>query len=92
MTYRFALLGTALALSACSSALSPEKMAQVKRGMTPAQVEAILGKPATIEQSESTDQTLSGEVDHYPAPNGEGRVVFINHTVFHAEFVSGAKS
>jgi hypothetical protein len=92
MTSRFALMGTALALSACSSAVTPEKMAQVKPGMTPEQVEALLGRPASIEQAESQDQTISGEVDHYPAPNGEGRVVVVNHAVFQAEFVPGAKS
>ena len=92
MTSRFALMGTALALSACSSAVTPEKMAQVKPGMTPDQVQALLGRPASIEQSETEDQTISGEVDYYPAPNGEGRVVIVNHTVLHAEFVPGAKS
>jgi hypothetical protein len=92
MTPRFALMGTALALSACSSAVTPEKMSQVKTGMTPDQVQALLGKPASIEQSETADQTLSGEVDHYPARNGEGRVVIVNHTVFHAEFVPGSTS
>lgn len=91
MTPRFALMGTAFALSACSSAVTPEKIAQVKPGMTPDQVQALLGKPARIEQSETQDQAISGEVDHYPAASGEGRVVFVNHTVFHAEFVPGAK-
>jgi hypothetical protein len=86
-----ALMGTALALSACSS-VTPEKMSQVKPGMTPDQAQAILGRPATIEQAESADSTISGEVDHYPASNGEGRVVIVNHAVFKAEFVSGAKS
>lgn len=92
MTPRFALMGTALALSACSSAVTPEKMGQVKPGMTPDQAQALLGRPASIEQSETEDQTISGEVDHYPTPNGEGRVVIVNHTVFHAEFVPGGKS
>ncbi len=92
MTQRFALMGTALALSACSSAVTPEKMAQIKPGMTPDQAQALLGRPASIDQSETEDQTISGEVDHYPAPSGEGRVVIINHTVFRAEFVPGAKS
>jgi len=92
MTPRFALMGTALALSACSSAVTPEKMSQVKPGMTPDQVQALLGRPSSIEQAEPVDQTISGEVDHYPASNGEGRVVIVNHTVFQAEFVPGAKS
>ncbi|HEX4139252.1 MAG TPA: outer membrane protein assembly factor BamE [Candidatus Methylacidiphilales bacterium] len=92
MNSRFALMGTAFALSACSSAVTPEKMSQVKPGMTPDQVQALLGRPASIEQSETDDKTISGEVDHYPASGGEGRVVIVNHTVFHAEFVPGAKS
>jgi len=87
---RLALMGTALALSACS-AVTPEKIAQVKPGMTPDQAQALLGRPASIEQAESEDTTISGEVDHYPAANGEGRVVIINHTVFQAEFLPGAK-
>ena len=89
---RFALMGTALALTACSSSVTPEKMGQIKPGMTPDQVQAILGRPASIEQSATEDQTIGGEVDHYPASNGDGRVVIVNHTVFHAEFVPGAES
>jgi len=84
------LLGSALALTACSSAVTPDKMAQIKPGMKTDQVEAILGRPARIEQSETTG--LSGEVDYYPAPNGDGRVIFLNNIVFKAEFVPGAKS
>jgi hypothetical protein len=86
------LLGSALALMACSSAVTPDKMAQIKPAMNAGQVEALLGRPAHIDQSETADQTLSGEVDHYPAPNGEGRVIFVNHAVFKAEFIPGAKS
>jgi hypothetical protein len=92
MISRLPTLGAALALTACSSAVTPGKMAQIKPAMKADQVEAILGRPAIIEQSETADQSLSGEVDHYPAPNGEGRVVFVNHAVFKAEFVPGAKS
>ena len=92
MMQRYALMGTALALTACSSAVTPEKIGQIKPGMTPDQVQTLLGRPASIEQSATDDQTISGEVDHYPASSGEGRVVIVNHTVFHAEFVPGAKS
>jgi hypothetical protein len=35
---------------------------------------------------------LQGDVYYYHAPNGEGRVVFLNNVVFKAEFVPGAKS
>jgi hypothetical protein len=82
----------ALALTACSSAVTPDKMAQIKPAMNQEQVQAILGQPARIEQSETVDQNLSGEVDHYPASNGEGRVVFVNHAVFKAEFVPQTKA
>ena len=82
----------AVALTACSSAVTPGKMGQVKPGMTSGQVEALLGRPATIDQSETADQTVTGEVDHYPGSGGEGRVVYVNSTVFKAAFVSGAKS
>jgi len=85
------LLGSTIALTACSSAVTPDKMAQIKPAMTAAQVEAILGRPSHIDQSETADQTLSGEVDHYPAPNGEGRVIFVNHAVFKAEFAPKEK-
>ncbi len=86
------ILGATLALTACSSAVSPAKMARIQPGMKADQVETILGRPAHIDQSETADQTLNGEVDHYPAPNGEGRVVFVNHAVFKAEFVPAGKS
>jgi hypothetical protein len=90
--YRLMLLPAALVFTACSSAVNAGKMALIKPAMTPDQVEAILGRPASIDQSETADQALTGEVDHYPAPNGEGRVTFINRAVFKAEFVPGAKS
>jgi hypothetical protein len=92
MISRLPILGSALALTACSSAVTPDKMAQIRPAMNQEQVEAILGRPASVEQSETADQTLSGEIDHYPAPNGEGRVIFVNHAVFKAEFSPGAKS
>ena len=91
MISRLPLLGIAFALAACSSSVTPDKMALIKPAMSTGQVEAILGRPASIEQSETADQTLSGEVDHYPASNGEGRVIFVNHAVFKAEFVPGVK-
>jgi hypothetical protein len=80
------LLGSTFALTACSSAATPDKMARIKPAMTAAHVEAILGQPARIEQSETTG--LSGEVDYYPASNGEGRVIYLNNAVFKADFVS----
>jgi hypothetical protein len=90
MIARVVLCSAALALCACSSAVTPDKMAQIKPAMNPAEVEAILGRPAYIEHSQSATTDLTGEVDYYPAPNGQGRVVFVNNTVFKAEFIPGA--
>jgi hypothetical protein len=89
---RMPFLAATLALTACSSAVTPDKMAQIKPAMNAAQVEAILGRPTHIEQSEPPDQTISGEVDHYYGSLGEGRVIFVNHAVFKAEFVPKEKS
>jgi hypothetical protein len=86
----FVLPACAVFLAACSSAVTPEKMAQIKPAMKAEQVEAILGRPAQIEQAETTG--LRGEVYHYPAAQGEGRVIFLNDAVFKAEFGPGGKS
>jgi hypothetical protein len=92
MIPRSSIVGSAIVLTACSSAVTPDKISPIKPAMNQDQVEAILGRPARIDQSETADQTLNGEVDYYPASNGEGRVIFVNHAVFKAEFVPGAKS
>ncbi len=63
-----------------------------KTPMTIIEVGKEMGQPASIEQSESADQTIAGSVYHYPIPEGDMKVVFINGVVFHAEFVSRAKS
>jgi hypothetical protein len=84
-----AFLPTLLALTACTSSATSEKMAQIKPAMKVEQVEALLGRPAHIDQAETT--SLRGETYHYPASNGEGRVVFLNDTVFKAEFIPGGK-
>ena len=60
--------------------------------MTVAQVEKEMGSPAAIEQSETSDQTINGTVYHYPLPEGDMKVVFVNGIVFHAELVPKAKS
>ena len=86
------VVAAALGIWIYSSAITPNKMAQVQPGMKAEQVVVILGSPASVEHSETTDQTLNGEVDHYPASNGEGRVIFINHAVFKSVFVPGTKS
>jgi len=68
------------------------KIEDNKPPLTQAQVEEMLGRPARIEQSQSADQTVTGEVYHYPYHDEDMKVVFVNHTVFKAEFVSEAKS
>ncbi len=88
---RMAILITSMfALAACSSAATPDKISQIKPAMKPDQVEAILGQPTHIDHAETTG--LQGDLYHYAAPNGEGRVVFLNEVVFKAEFIPGAKS
>ena len=88
--YSGMLLISAFTLTACGTCGLPNTMAQIKPGMKTEQVETILGRPASMEQSETTG--ISGEVYHYPCSTGEGRVVFLNNAVFKAEFVPGAKS
>jgi len=99
MIIKAMILAGLLCVSACVIALvmlAPDKLTRIKPGMSADQVEAILGRPASIEQSQTGDQTLSGEVDHYPsrfpAEGGDCRVIFVNHTVFKTEFVPGTKS
>jgi hypothetical protein len=62
-----------------------EAITQAKAPLTVAQVEALMGKPASIEASQTEDQTISGVVYHYPAHGADFKVVFVNGTVFHAE-------
>ena len=99
MISRAVILAGLLCVSACVIALvmmAPDRLLRNKPGMSADQVEAILGRPASIEQSATADQTLSGEIDHYPsrfpAKGGDCRVIFVNHTVFKTEFLPGAKS
>lgn len=73
-----------LLLAACSSAVTPVKLRQISNGMKTSQVEALLGRPTRIEQAEITG--LTGEVYHYVSPQGDGRVVFINGSVFQTNF------
>jgi len=68
------------------------KVQDEKHALTTTEVEKLMGRPASIEQSQSADQTITGSVYHYPIPEGDMKVTFINGTVFKAEFVSGAKS
>jgi len=94
MIIRAVILAGFLCVSVCVIVLvmlAPDKLTRIKPGMTAVQVEAILGRPTSIEQSETADQTITGEVDHYPARyparGGDCRVIFVNHTVFKTEFI-----
>ena len=80
----------ALALAACSSAVTPGKLQQVSNGMKTDQVTKLLGSPSRIEHSEITG--LTGDVYHYDSDQGDAMVVFINGAVFKTNFKSGAKS
>jgi hypothetical protein len=82
----------ALALTACASCGLDSKMALIKPGMKITQVEALLGTPTHIDETQTADQTLSGKVYHYSTPAGEGRVVFVNGSVFSSTILNGAKS
>jgi hypothetical protein len=89
---RSLLAAVALTITACSTCGIENEMSLVKPGMKADQVEKILGRPARIDETQTADQTLTGETYHYSTPSGEGRVVFVNGTVFKAEFLAGAKS
>jgi hypothetical protein len=61
-----------------------EKINETKPALTIAQVEQLMGRPLRIEQSETADQTVTGEVYHYPTypPGGDFKVIFVNGVVF----------
>jgi len=86
------VVAAALALTACSICGLNHDLGLIKPGMKTSEVEALLGRPARIDQTETADQTVSGEVYHYSTPSGEGRVIFINGVVFKSEILDGAKS
>jgi hypothetical protein len=62
-----------------------EKINETKPPLTIAQVEQLMGQPLRIEQSESADQTVSGQVYHYPSfpVGGDFQVIFVNGIVLH---------
>jgi hypothetical protein len=61
-----------------------EKIHETKPPLSVAQVEQLMGQPLRIDQSESADQTISGQVYHYPTypAGGDFQVIFINEVVF----------
>ncbi len=62
-----------------------EAITDSKTPMTAAQVEDLMGKPASIDESQSEDQTVSGMVYHYPGHGADFKVIFVNGIVFHSE-------
>ncbi len=86
------LLAAALALTACASCGLDSKLGLIKPGMKPDQVQALLGKPTRIDETQTADETLTGQVYYYATPAGEGRVVFVNGIVFSSGILSGTKS
>jgi hypothetical protein len=57
-----------------------------------ADVEKLLGQPATIEETASADQTVTGSVYHYPSNGSDMKVIFVNGVVFKTELVPLTKS
>lgn len=81
----------ALALTACSSAVTPAKLQQIHPGMKPDEVTTLLGPPTRIEHAEITG--LTGDVYSYPARNGTAEIVLVNDAVFSAGLTpEGGKS
>jgi outer membrane protein assembly factor BamE (lipoprotein component of BamABCDE complex) len=74
----------ALALVACTSAVTQAKLSQITNGMKTDQVTTLLGQPTRIDHSEEIG--LTGEVYHYVSTQGDARVVFINGAVFETNF------
>ncbi len=62
-----------------------EKIHEAKPPLSVVQVEQLMGQPLRIEQSESADQTVSGQVYHYATypSGGDFQVIFVNGVVFH---------
>ena len=71
-----------------------QKIHETKPPLSITQVEQLMGQPLRIEQSESADQTVTGEVYHYPTypSGGDFQVIFVNGVVFNTAIPSPAKS
>jgi hypothetical protein len=76
------------AMTGCSR-VNAEAMSKVRSGMSIDQVTSLLGPPAHILETDSTVTT--GKVYIYPSDRGEGHVIFVNDTVFKADFTPGIK-
>ncbi|SDU14671.1 Outer membrane protein assembly factor BamE, lipoprotein component of the BamABCDE complex [Verrucomicrobium sp. GAS474] len=76
--FGFALV-VALSLTACSSKLTNENLTKVKTGMSASEVEALLGKPASIETSETLG--IRATTYYYKAGGAEVKISFLNDGV-----------
>ncbi len=66
------------------------KIQDSKPPLTTDEVVNLLGQPSHIDESESTG--VKGEVYYYPWHKSEMKIVFVNGTVFHAEYTPDKKS
>jgi hypothetical protein len=64
------------------------QIGNAKPPLAQADVEKLLGRPASIDASASTDQAVTAAVYHYPGPKGDMKVIFVNGTVFKTELSS----
>jgi hypothetical protein len=86
------LAAATVILTACSMCGLNSKLGLIKPGMKVDQVLALLGNPTRIDETQTEDQTLTGQVYHYATPGGEGRIVFVNGTVFSATILPATKT
>jgi hypothetical protein len=93
LRFRLVLIAAAtVALTACASCGLDSKLGLIKPGMKADQVQALLGSPNRIDETQTEDQTVTGQVYHYTTPAGDGRVVFVNGIVFSATILPATKS
>jgi len=82
----------ALALTACATCGLDSKLGLIRPGMKINQVEALLGSPTRIDETQTANSTTPNEVYHYSTPAGDGRVVFVNGIVFSSTLLTGSNS
>jgi hypothetical protein len=79
LLHYFTVIGAVTILVSCGPVLTAERVSQVKSGMTPAEVKAILGSP-----TESTSQSMvivTGATWTYREGTSEVDIVFVNDKV-----------
>ncbi len=69
----------ALSLTACGSRLTSDNLQKIHNGMTPQEVKAILGSPASVETSGALG--LTGTTYSYKSGTSEVKIVFLNDKV-----------